>query len=118
MQPGISSSPCSKGRFSSAAVVLLLVAVAAAMVQKQRESGAGMTVARRVAAGVEATAQSQEQVASLIRAASDWRTLSLFAVAMAVVAWVVARRRHEPHRGTSTAVVLLAFYIMLELMMV
>jgi hypothetical protein len=104
--------------FYTAAVILMLVGVAAAFVQKNRESAVGVTVARRIAAGVHEEGYRNE-ADQLIRDAQCWEVLGLAAVGLAIVSWMIALWRREKHRGTWAIIVsLFALYVGLQLIMV
>jgi hypothetical protein len=105
--------------FYGLAVILLLLAVASAVVQKVYEGGVGISGARRMAAGLKETEESKGEVNRLIWNAGCWQGVGLTAALLALVSCGIANTRRENHRWVWVSiVVLLAFYIMLELVMV
>jgi hypothetical protein len=105
--------------FYPAAIALMLVSIATTIVQKRRESTIAMVAAARVAAGAGATDLYESKVRQSIEAAGRWRIVSLAAVAMGILSWGVAMRRREKCRwARACVIVLLAFVVALQLMMV
>lgn len=78
----------------------MLLGVVAALVQKGRESAVGITVAKRIASGVQGTVEHQNAVQQIIRDAEIWQILSLAAVFLAFISWGVAVWRREKPRRT------------------
>lgn len=105
--------------FYGAAVLLLILGVTAAFFQKGRESSVAITGAMRFASGRPETNESRNEVQRIIQIAALWHSLSLAAVLLAILSWCIAIGRRENHRWVWVPVaVLLALYVLLELMMV
>jgi hypothetical protein len=105
--------------FYGLAVILLLIAVAAAFVQKRYESGVAASGVGRIAAGVTETSESKGEVERLIWNARCWQMIGFGAALLALLSCGIAARSREKHRWVWVGiVVLLALYVLLELMMV
>jgi cation transport ATPase len=105
--------------FYGAAVILMLIGVTAAFFEKGYESNVAITVAKRIASGVQETDEHRNSVQQIIQNAERWQFLSLTAVFLAMVSWSIAAWRREKLCGAWVVVVSsLALYILLELMMV
>lgn len=105
--------------FYTAAVVLMLIGVTTAFVQKARESIVGVTVGIRIATGFPKTDENEKQIRQIIQESERWQCLSLAVVFLAIASWVIAVERYEKCRwGWGVIVVLLALYVMLQLMAV
>lgn len=105
--------------FYVATVFLMLIGVTAALFQKVHEGNVAITVAKRIASGVQETDEHRNSVQQIIQNAERWKILSLAAVFLAVVSWSIAAWRREKLRVAWMVVVsFLALYILLELMMV
>lgn len=111
------TGPCAW--FYGAAVLLLIVGVTAAFVQKIREGAVAVTAAKRIASGVQETESHRNSIQRIIHEAQRWEMLGLAAVSLAVVSWGIAAWRREKHRGTWAVIIsLLAFFVLLQLLMV
>jgi hypothetical protein len=115
----VTSTPTPRPWFYGAAVILTFIGVTAAFFQKGLESNVAVTVAKRIASGVQETDEHRNSVQQIIENAERWQILSLAAVLLTIVLWGIAVWRREKLRGTWAIIVsLLALYVMLELMMV
>ena len=93
--------------FYFAAISLLIAAIVVTFIQKQRENAVAIA---------EATGGNVQQA---IQDARHWGVASVVTVAVAVLSWGIAIWRRETHRWAWVPVVLLlSFYVLLELMMV
>ena len=105
--------------FYATAVILMVIGVTAAFLQKVQESNVAVTVAKRIASGVQETDERRNSVQRIIQNTWRWQMLSLAAVFSAVASWSIAGWRRENCRVTRLIVAsFLALYIGLELIMV
>ncbi len=105
--------------FYGAAVLLMLVGVGTAFVQKGRESAVAITGAQWADSGRKDPVKHENDVQQIIRDAKRWAMLSLATVLVAMVSWGIAVGRCERLRGARALIVLLlALWVMLELIMV
>jgi len=115
--------------FYFAAIFLLLGAIAVTCVQKHYESTAGRTVARKMQrqndikeqreSSPAVVAATEIDVQQLIRYAVWWRNFGVVAFVLAILSSGFARRHYEKQRWAWVPViVLLVFYVLLELLIV
>jgi hypothetical protein len=111
--------PTPRRWFYGVAVLMMLIGVATAVVQKGRENAVAVTVAKRIASGVQETEEHWNNVRQIIQDAKSWRILSLVIVSLAIVSWGIAAGRGEKCRGIWIIIVsLLALFVAIELIMV
>jgi hypothetical protein len=117
IEPTARQSP--RRLFYWATMLLLLLGVAATIQQKRREGAVAMAGALRAEKGEPATAEYRAIVDGSSADAGRWGGLGFMATAFGLVCWVMAIRRRESHRWVwVSVVVLLAFYLMLQLILV
>ena len=115
--------------FYFAAIFLLLGAIAVTCVQKHYESTAARTTARKMQRQHDIKEQRESppavvaaaeiDVQQLIRYAVWWRNVGVVAFVLAILSSGIARRHYEKQRWVWVPiVVLLLFYVLLELMIV
>jgi len=99
-------------------VTFLLVAIIATFIQKLRESAAAIA-ATEVAFGAKSTDGNRSNVQHANQDAEHWWILSLAAVSLAILSLVIAMWRREKYfLAWWCSIILLAFYVLLQLVMV
>ena len=115
--------------FYFAAIFLLIGAIAVTFVQKYYESASSKTAARKMQrqndikeqreSSPAIVAAAEMDVQQLIRYAVWWRNVGVVAFVLAILSSGIARRHYEKQRSVWVPViVLLVFYVWLELLMV